>query len=148
MPADSVTVAPEQFELDPARDIRNVHGAPSWLELVTPDPDRAAEVLGNVLGWEFEPLDDSETGMFYLVGRVAGHDVGGVRRPMPNEPQSPRWITYVTVADVDEIASSAGDAGATVVVPPMPLGTVGRMTVIDSPETAQVYAFQYNRRFA
>jgi uncharacterized protein len=148
MSADSVTLAPEQFELDPARDIRNVHGAPSWLELVTSDPHRATGVLGNVLGWEFEQLDESETGTLYFVGRVAGHDVGGVRRPMPNEPQSTRWITYVTVADVDEIASSAGDAGATVVVPPMPLGSVGRMTVIESPETGQVYAFQYNRRFA
>jgi predicted enzyme related to lactoylglutathione lyase len=98
------------FQLDPARDIRNVHGAPGWFELVTPDPGKAAEYLGQLFGWGFRAIQVA--GADYQVILVRGHEVGGVRRPMPGEPTDPRWDTYVTVADVDQLADQAAAAGA------------------------------------
>jgi predicted enzyme related to lactoylglutathione lyase len=148
MPAASPTINRDTFELLPEHDIRNVHGAPGWFELITPDPESAAAVLTRLLGWDLQPLDSSETGMTYFVARLGGYDVGGVRRPMPGEPDGPRWVTYVTVRDVDEIALHADEAGAEVVVPPTQLGQAGRMTVLGSKATARLYAFEYSRRFA
>jgi predicted enzyme related to lactoylglutathione lyase len=93
-----------------------VHGAPGWFELVTPDPDKAAEYLGEVFGWGFHTIQVA--GSDYRVILVNGHEVGGIRQPQPGEPADPRWDTYVTVADVDQLAARAAGAGAQVVVPP------------------------------
>jgi uncharacterized protein len=133
------------FQLDPARDIRNVHGAPGWFELVTSDPGKAAEYLGQLFGWGFRTIQVA--GADYQVILVRGHEVGGVRRPMPGEPTDPRWDTYVTVADVDQLADQAAAAGAEVLVPPMPLGEVGRMTAVAHPHGGRTLAFEYSRPF-
>jgi predicted enzyme related to lactoylglutathione lyase len=148
MAAKSATLAPELFELDPERDIRNVPGAPGWFELATPDPESAQNVLTKLFGWTFDALDSTEAGTPYFVAKVAGHEVGGVRQPMPGEPDTPRWVTYLTVADVDDVATRAEETGASVVVPPTQLGAAGRMTVVDSSTTGHLYAFEYGRRFA
>lgn len=131
-----------------ARDIRNAHGAPGWFELVTADLAGAAEVLSRLFGWQLEPLDSSETGTDYLVAKVGGREVGGVRQPMPGEPEETRWVTYVTVDDAEAFARHAREAGVNVEVPPVDLGAAGRMTVVAAPAIAQVFAFQYNRPFA
>jgi predicted enzyme related to lactoylglutathione lyase len=78
---------------------------------------------------------------------VGGHEVGGIREPLPGEPTDPRWDTYVTVADVDELAERATAAGAQVVVPPMPLGDEGRMTAVVHPHGGRIAAFEYRRPF-
>jgi predicted enzyme related to lactoylglutathione lyase len=65
------------FELDPAHDIRNVHGAPGWTELSTPDPEAAKSFLASALGWTFESMP--MPGGDYAVASVDGHGVGGVR---------------------------------------------------------------------
>lgn len=148
MSIPTVAVAPEEFSFAQEHDIRNVHGAPSWLELVTSDLQGAKEVLEKLLGWEIVPLPVSDTGGAYLIANVAGHDVGGIREPAPGEPDGPRWVSYVTVADVDALAAEASAAGAEIAIPPMDLGTVGRMTVLASTATGPVYAFQYSERFA
>jgi hypothetical protein len=83
------------FQLDPTRDIRNVHGAPGWFELVTPEPDKAGEYLGELFGWEFRTTQVA--GADYRIILVGGHEVGGIRQPQPGEPSDPRWDTYVTV---------------------------------------------------
>jgi predicted enzyme related to lactoylglutathione lyase len=133
------------FQLDPAHDIRNVHGAPGWFELVTPDPDGASAYLGQVFGWEFRTIQIA--GADYRVILVRGHEAGGIRQPMPGEPADPRWDTYVTVADVDELASRAAAAGAQVQVPPMPLGDAGRITAVAHPQAGRTLAFEYSRPF-
>lgn len=135
----------ESFELDPARDIRNVHGAPSWLELSTGSPDQAADFLAAVFGWEYERMDLG--GADYRVVKVRGHEVGGIRPPMPGGDTAPGWVTYVTVDDVHVIGARAEAAGGTVAVPPTELPGVGQLVVVHHDHTGQVLAFQYARPF-
>ncbi|MGH2697656.1 MAG: VOC family protein [Actinomycetota bacterium] len=133
------------FELDPARDIRNLHGAPGWFELVTGDPAEAARFLTGAFGWEFRTIDVA--GSEYFVTLVRGHEVGGLRVPMTGEPDGPRWQTYVTVDDVEAFARHAQSTGGEVAVPPMELGEVGKMTAIAHPKAGQLLAFEYARPF-
>lgn len=133
------------FELDPARDIRNVEGAPSWFELSTGAPEEAARFLSAVFGWEYAQVELG--GADYQVIKVKGHEVGGIRAPMHGADTAPTWVTYVTVADAEAIASKATSAGGEVAVPPTDLPGVGRMVVVRHPDAGQVLGFEYARPF-
>jgi hypothetical protein len=133
------------FTLLPDHDIRNVHGAPGWFELTTADPESACRYLGEVYGWTFEQIDVA--GAPYRVARVQGHEIGGVRAPMPGDADVPRWDTYVTVDDVHTFAADAAGAGGQIVVAPMQLGEVGRLSVAVHPAAGTMHAFQYARQF-
>lgn len=135
-----------EFTLEPEHDIRNVHGAPGWHELTTTDPADAAVFLGELYGWTFRTQEVG--GVEYRVIMVDGHEVGGIKGPMPGETDVPRWDTYVTVTDVDELAGSAASHGARVVVPPMDLGDAGRMTILVHPSGGKLSAFEYPSPFA
>src|SRR3990170_2685009 len=136
---------PETFTLDPATDIRNQNGAPAWFELVTPDPDAAREFLSATFGWGFVPYPAYPG---YHVAEVQGHGVGGVRGPMPDEPDpGPRWVTFVTVDDVDATVAAAQEAEAQVVMPPTDMEGVGRMTIYSHPASGMMYVMQYTQPF-
>jgi uncharacterized protein len=132
------------FTLEPDKDIRNVHGAPSWFELATPEPERAAEFLGAALGWTFEQMEVG--GEPYRVIRVAGHEAGGIRGLRPGE-NGPAWTTYVTVADVDAVVADAAGAGGQVVAEPFDVPGVGRLAVVSHPDAGMLHAVQYVRPF-
>jgi uncharacterized protein len=132
------------FVLEPDKDIRNVHGAPSWFELATPEPERAAEFLAAALGWTFEEM--AIAGEPYRVIRVAGHEAGGIRGLRPGET-GPAWTTYVTVADVDAVVADAAEAGGEVVMPATDVPGVGRLAVVSHPHAGLLHAVQYVRPF-
>lgn len=134
------------FELKPEHDIRNLHGAPGWHELTTPDPAAAADYLGELYGWTFQIIDIGGTD--YRVIQLDGHEVGGIKAPTQGETDVPRWDTYVTVDDVDDLAREAEQLGGQVVVPPMELGAAGRLTVVAHPTAGKLSAFQYPHPFS
>jgi len=135
----------EGFELDSERDIRNVHGAPGWMELTTPDPAAAREFVEAVFGWGFQtmPIGGAE----YTVVEVRGHGVGGIRSPQPGEGPGPAWSTYVTVEDADEAARRVERAGGSILVPPTDLPDVGRMLMFEHPAAGRMLAFEHLRPF-
>jgi predicted enzyme related to lactoylglutathione lyase len=135
----------ERFELDPAHDIRNVHGAPGWIELSTPDPAGARDFVEAVFGWGFQTMQIG--GADYTVVEVRGHGVGGIRAPQPGEGPGPAWSTYVTVADADDTARRVEEAGGTVLVPPTELPDVGRLVAFEHPAAGRMLAFEYLRPF-
>jgi hypothetical protein len=135
----------ESFELDPAHDIRNVHGAPGWTELSTPDPAAAREFLEAVFGWSFQSMDLG--GGEYLVIQTSGHGVGGIRSPQPGEGPGAAWSTYISVEDVEETVRLAEQAGGNVLVPPTDLPEVGRMAGFEHPAAGRLLAFEYLRPF-
>lgn len=139
------TTIETSFELKPEHDIRNLEGAPGWHELTTPDPQAAAEYLGDLYGWTFQLIDIG--GAEYRVIQLDGHEIGGIKAPMPGETDAPRWDTYVTVDDVDATAAKAERLGGTVLVPPMQLGDAGRLTVVVHPAAGKLSAFEYPHPF-
>jgi uncharacterized protein len=133
------------FELDPAHDIRNVHGAPGWTELSTPDPEAAQAFLSAVFGWTFRnmPMEGGD----YAVGSVHDHGVGGVRAPQPGEDATPRWSTYIAVEDAGELVSRIEEAGGKLLMEPFDMPEVGRFVAFEHPAAGQLVALEYLRPF-
>jgi predicted enzyme related to lactoylglutathione lyase len=52
------------------------------------------------------------------------------------------WSTYLATAAIDETVARATEAGATVLAPPLPLGTLGSMAVLVDPAGAVVGLWQ------
>ena len=135
------------FELDAAHDIRNVHGAPGWTELSTPDPEAAQEFLSAVLGWTFAnmPMEGGD----YAVAAIQNHGVGGVRAPQPGEDATtPVWHTYIAVEDADELVRRVESAGGAVLGEPIDMPEVGRLVVFEHPAAGRLLALEYLQPFS
>jgi len=118
------------------------HGAFSWSELMTADIEAAKSFYAKLFGWTLE--DMSMDGMNYTVIKAGDKEVGGMMATPPEAGGSPpMWGTYVTVDDVDSIAQSALELGATVVVEPRDIPEVGRFCVIRDPQGAFLSAITY-----
>lgn len=128
-----------------APDIRNNQGAFGWVELVTADVDKALAYYTQVLGWKTKAMNMG--GMIYTVVNAGGRDVGGVRKPSPQEPQGTRWDIYITVKDIAATARKAEQAGGKIIMPPTVVQGVGKMMVFTDPVGGTSMAFQYDRPF-
>lgn len=121
------------------------HGAFSWYELMTTDVEAAKAFYAKLFGWGTEDMPMPE--MAYTVVKAGGKEIGGIM-PMPKEAQGtpPMWGAYVTVDDVDLIAKTARQLGATLLVPPRDIPSVGRFCVIQDPQGAVISAITYLKK--
>ena len=129
-------------------DVFRTQGAFSWAELTTSDPAAAAEFYGKLLGWKVKDPDAAMGG--YRVVNVGDASVAGITAPFPGAPGAPgappvppHWGSYVTVDQVDEVAARCTELGGKVLVPPMDIPSVGRMTVIQDPQGAVLNLISY-----
>jgi predicted enzyme related to lactoylglutathione lyase len=85
-----------------------------WADLVTDDVTAARKFYGELFGWTFEDTGD------YAIALNDGRPVGGLfARPRPkDEPGQPRWIGYVSVADVQRVRDAVTRAGGRVLLRP------------------------------
>ncbi|MDP9405809.1 MAG: VOC family protein [Actinomycetota bacterium] len=105
---------------------RYAAGTPSWVDLVTSDPDGARAFYGALFGWEFD-VGPAETG-FYTRCRVRGHEVAGmVGQPSTETPTS--WTTYFATDDADEVAQRVAEAGGRVFMGPDDVLDQGRLVL-------------------
>ncbi len=107
-------------------------GTPSWVDIGVPDIAAAASFYSGLFGWETQ--DMGEEAGHYTMCLLRGKPVAAIGPAM--NPGPPAWMTYITVADVDETAAAITAAGGTVVVPPMDVMTAGRMAVASDPTGA------------
>jgi predicted enzyme related to lactoylglutathione lyase len=112
-----------------------------WVELGTTDAAAAKNFYAQLLGWEYT---DNPMGpdMTYSMIKLDGKDVGGLYgmdKNMLAQATPPHWLSYVSVASVDETLEKAKDAGATVLNGPFDVPNAGRMVVIQDP-TGAVFA--------
>jgi len=120
------------------------HGAFSWSELVTPDIEAAKTFYGQLFGWEWE--SSSVAGIDYSTIKAGGQGIGGILPTPPRQAQGeipPHWGVYVTVEDVDQTVKVAQDLGATILVPPTDIPTVGRFSVFKDPQGAILSIITY-----
>jgi predicted enzyme related to lactoylglutathione lyase len=124
-------------------DVYKTHGAFSWSELMTADPQAAAEFYGSLFGWTVDAMDMG-TGPYHVV-KAGSDSVGGIMGMPPNSPpMPPHWGAYVTVDNVDETLAKCTALGGTVLVPAMEVPTVGRMAVIQDPQGATLSVITYS----
>jgi uncharacterized protein len=123
-----------------------IPGVPCWVDTSQPDPEAALPFYRGLFGWQFEDAMPDGSDQKYFMGRLRGRDVAAVGSIPPDLPPTALWNTYVAVANADATASTAADAGGTVVMPPFDVMDAGRMAVIADPEGAVFNVWQANRQ--
>jgi uncharacterized protein len=118
------------------------HGAFSWTELTTSDREAARKFYGSLLGWELKDMDMGKG--TYTVINVGGQGVGGMTDIPPNAKGMPsNWGGYITVDNVDKVASRVAELGGRVLLAPMDIPTVGRFATIMDPTGATISLITY-----
>ncbi len=123
------------------------HGAFSWGELLTSDPDAAGAFYAGVLGWKIED-GSMGAGDRYDVVEVDGEKIGGIMKMPPDAPAGmpPHWGLYVTVDDVDEVVAKAQAMGGKVLWGPKDISGVGRLALLSDPQGATFSVITYEAR--
>jgi uncharacterized protein len=119
-------------------EVVNGPGALSLNQLNTSDPEAAERFYGELFGWRFEKVPDTETPYW---GIYRGDRVNGGMMPLPpGAPMPSHWLVYFGTDDVDADAEQTGSAGGTVMVPPRDVPG-GRILVGQDPQGAVFAVF-------
>jgi predicted enzyme related to lactoylglutathione lyase len=132
---------PSHFEEDfmPAPALApTIRGRFLWYELMTTDVEAAKAFYTAAIGWGSQPFPGVGE-MPYTLWMRGEAPVGGMMA-LPEEARSagapPHWVPYVGTPDVNGTADRARTLGATVLVEPMDIPTVGRIAVLKDPQGA------------
>lgn len=102
-------------------------GTPSWVDLMTPDLDRAKRFYGELFGWRFD--DSGEEFGHYNLATKNGKVVAGLGPQQPGQGGPAVWVTYLWADDADAVAARVVKAGGNVIAGPMDVPGAGRMAV-------------------
>lgn len=102
-------------------------GTPCWLDLMTPDLERAKRFYGDLFGWEY--VDTGEAGGGYQLATKNGKQVAGIGPQQPDQPGPAVWTTYLWADDADDACARVTKAGGAVFMAPMDVPGAGRMAI-------------------
>ena len=123
-------------------DVYKTHGAVSWSELMTTDPDAALDFYRQLFGWTVE-TSEMGAGPYHVI-KAGGTSIGGVMGIPPHaQGMPPTWGLYVTVDDVEKTITQCAALGGRLLMPPMDIPGVGRMAVIQDPQGATLNVISY-----
>jgi predicted enzyme related to lactoylglutathione lyase len=124
-----------------AADRKLIPGKFVWFELVTGDAKKAQAFYGEVLGWKAQafPMGTTSYDMI-LAGDTLDTMIGGYAPARDGGPA--RWLSYLSVEDVDAAVKAAAANGGTVVEPPSEVPGVGRRARIADPLGAELCPFR------
>ena len=112
-----------------------------WVELGTTDSAAAKNFYTQLFGWDYEDHSMGPEGVYTML-KLDSKEVGALyelRPEMRAQGVPPHWLSYISVANVDESAEKAKAEGATVLQGPFDVMTVGRMAIVQDP-TGAVFA--------
>jgi uncharacterized protein len=124
-------------------DVFSTHGAFSWAELMTTDPDGARQFYTQLFGWGSKDMEMQDGK--YTTLQVGDTSVAGMMKIPADSPPGmpPNWGCYVTVKDVEATCKRVTQLGGKVVMPVFEVPTVGRMAVIQDPQGAVLSVITY-----
>ncbi|GEN06928.1 hypothetical protein SAMN05443572_104448 [Myxococcus fulvus] len=98
-------------------------GTPNWVDLNTPDLERARRFYGELFGWEFlvGPKEDAH----YTMCLLGGRKVAGMSLKDPASPGRPYWALSFEAADTKALAARVVELGGKLVVPPTDASGLG-----------------------
>ena len=79
-------------------------------------------------------------GTYYTLEAGGKPRAGVLAKPMPQAPHA--WLPYVAVANADATVDKAKRLGATPIVPPTDIPTVGRFSILVDPNGAALGILQ------
>ena len=109
-----------------------------WVELATSDARAAKAFYGELLEWNVADMPAGGD-MIYSMLKYKGKEVAGlfeITAEMKSQGIPPHWLSYVSVASVDETATKAKSLGGKVIKDPFDVMDVGRMAVVQDPTHA------------
>ncbi|MCG6927526.1 MAG: VOC family protein [Acidobacteria bacterium] len=104
-----------------------------WQDLVTPDPAACRRFYQALLGWEFR--DTTRLGHPYAVASLDGRPVAGIVAPPQPTDEPAAWLSYVSVANVDQIVERVSAKGGKTLFAPVDID-VARVAVLEDPQGA------------
>lgn len=113
-----------------------------WNELLTKNPESAKTFYSKLLGWEFVAHDMGGTSPYHVCKTADGKDVGGIYHIPEGQPIPPRWMSYITVENVDAKADEVTKLGGKIVMPATNVSDFGRFIVLEDPTGAHVALWQ------
>ncbi|MFF9909772.1 VOC family protein [Streptomyces sp. NPDC013457] len=119
---------------------RYVTGSPNWIDLGTPDIERAAAFYQGVFGWDFVSAGPEAGG--YGMFRSDGRTVAAGMQVEPGQGGPPAWTVYFRSADAEATAKAVQAGGGTVLFEPMDVFDFGRMAVFTDPAGAGFATWQ------
>ncbi len=118
----------------------SIRGRFVWYDLMTTDPEGAKAFYTAVTGWGTQVWEE----MSYTMWTVGETPIGGTMK-LPDAAVAggarPHWLGHVAVPDVDATIARARELGATVLVPPSDIPTVGRYSIFNDPQGALIAAY-------
>lgn len=114
--ASAQAAAPELPPLnDPPVDAR-LPGKFVWVDLMTPDVERAELFYGRLFGWTFQKIGSGDSA--YTLAFLGDEPMAGVVRlsAKPGERKRARWIGFISVPDVAEAQRRVVSQGGKVLV--------------------------------
>ena len=114
-------------------------GTVVWVELATPDNERAIHFYERLFGWRYEE-QDTEDGI-HVVSRVAAGEVAGMTSRLPEWAMPgarPRWMPYVGTEHLQATVARACDLGGWEWQSPTSTHGRARVAVIADPAGAAV----------
>jgi hypothetical protein len=115
------------------------HGRFVWFELQTKDVDKATSFYPEALPWRIEPMS-MQDGSSYTLIKVGEAGIGGILSPPADVPTA--WVSYVSVANVDETAKKVTAAGGTTHMDAFDVPGVGRMQPVSDAQGGMFSLFK------
>ncbi len=121
-------------------------GVPSWTDLATTDQDGAKSFYSDLFGWSYEDnaIEDMG-GIVYSMAVSDGSYAGAIFTQMDNEKEMgipPHWNTYMTVEDVDTLATRVSENGGNLLAGPFDVFDAGRMIEVEDSTGAAIALWQ------
>ena len=115
-------------------------GAPCWIDVLTPDTDRAQAFYGELLGWTAESAGPEFGG--YINFSKDGKRVGGCMSNADDPSAGTFWTVYLAVEDAAATVAAAEAKGGQVYLPPTEVGPLGTMAMVGDPGGAAAGIWQ------
>ena len=103
-----------------------------WFELITHDLDKISAFYGELLGWTFTPYDENPE---YFIIEKDGNEIAGVVT-VRDKSMGSRWLSTLSVADVDVAASRVRKLGGSVLYGPFDYDDRGRFAQVGDSQGA------------
>jgi predicted enzyme related to lactoylglutathione lyase len=113
-----------------------------WHNLITADAEAARAFYGGLFGWEFE----SQKGGRYTVISHRGRNIGGIVdvRKDGHAPKAARWLSAMSVADLDASLAAVKEAGGKQLEAPVQVAGIGRVVTIEDADGAVLHLLASN----
>jgi predicted enzyme related to lactoylglutathione lyase len=122
-----------------------VPGQFCWVDLASHNLDEAGEFYEDLLGWSRQRYTPTQGYSHYERFMSKDRLVAGISQmaaEMISSGTAPTWNSYIIVEDIERAVQRAEKLGATITVPPLDVGQLGRSALIQDPTGAVLGLWQ------